>query len=142
MPDNPPNVSSPLKIYRVTHFDKLHEIWPAIMESLKDDTDKGLILERILGCISHGLVFVIEDDGNFFGFCAVETLDSANCVIHCFPTAPASGLAILEVRKWAKEEGITNVRLVSHRFNGSNLRYIEKVLGFHREAIVFVQKID
>lgn len=142
MPDNQANVSSPLKIYRITDFDKLNEVWPAMMESIATDADRGLMLERILDCIGHGLVLIVEHDGNFFGFCAIEILDSENSVIHFLPTAPASLPCLEEARKWAKDNGIAHIKLVSHRFNGSNLRYIEKVLGFHREALVFVQHIN
>ena len=142
MDNQPQTDSSTLRIYSIGSFDNLSKIWGQLVQSAEPKTDLSKLLGMLLGCIGNGVVLIAEQDGEVFGFSAVERMDDDNCVIHTLPVAPAALPCLKVIRLWAVDQGISHIKLVSQRLNGSNFRYIEKSLGFRREAMVFVQHVN
>ncbi len=135
-----PDNSSGLLIYRVRDLDQFVDLWPKMVAGANDH-DKQTLAEVLLHCAMEGLLLCVSLNNDLVGFCAASESGKGLATVHCLPTGPSAHLCIRFVRKWAREQGVERLILITHRLNGSNFRYIEKSLGFRRDAMIFTQPL-
>ncbi len=135
------NKCSTLEICEVSDFARFTDLWPRILEQVDKNTKISDLLGVLLGCMGSGLLLSVELEGNLIGFCAVGIAEDDTAVVQSLPCGEPGAICMEAVHKWARACGVKELRLLSHKLNGSNFRYIEKTLGFRRKAMIFSQPV-
>ncbi len=124
-------------ICRVENVPQLVALWKDVEDCIEKGEDLKALLGRLLCCIHGGILLVVLSEARVCGFCAASVNDDMTATLQCLPRGPSSHDCIRIVKDWAKVNGIKEVLLISNRLNGSNFRYVEDTLGFHRKAMLF-----
>ena len=122
---------------QVTTVEELISFWPFFQRVSPTDNNE-MLLHRMLSALDGGLLLAVYTGGQMTAYCSVSRSDSY-ALIQSLPSDGANlGFLVLGyIKTWAKENGVKEIQVVSDRLNGSNYRYFEHTLGFHRKSVIF-----
>lgn len=135
-----------MKTEEITSTDKLLKVWPRLLKLVRlelPEIDPGVLLGHYLHCMSNGAVFVVHGYSGIVGTAHVEKMGNVG-VIHGLPKNESHGYAcfcLMSIKEWAKVHDVDELQITSSKMNGSNFRYFEKSLNFHRKSVTFSMRV-
>jgi hypothetical protein len=130
-----------ITIEQVKDVNEIISKWRRLAMLTDNDLVNNLeeVLQMYLHCLTNGAVFFVYGASGLMGTCCLECWPEFVNLLS-LPKDNGVGMAkkcIDVVKTWAKENGYSEVRVMSTKLNGSSFRYFEKSLGFRRHAITF-----
>lgn len=158
-------MSQQFKIRFVDNVEGLLEVWPFLLEGYQElrklhetrrGVSEGSFFKLLLSILSMpegaGCIAVVESlKGNHAGYMiAMDNSDEFRetgrtlliyYVYHKGAFGTNTRIALLEIEKWAKKHGYSEIHACSSRITGAAMRLFEKRWGFKRDLISFRKTI-